>query len=89
MDSGAPRFAALDTSREGLSARAGSARLGDTAAQAELVCQQCGEVTWRRVPTRTDTMPACPACDGRRQIVRIRHGLWSRDRSGRLSGDGA
>jgi DNA-directed RNA polymerase subunit RPC12/RpoP len=38
---------------------------------AEYVCQACGKVTRGTVPTRTDTMPACP-CGGHRQIVRIR-----------------
>jgi hypothetical protein len=49
---------------------------------AEHICQTCGKVNWSAVPLRTDTMPAC-ACGGRRQIVRIRHGLRSDDAPGR------
>jgi hypothetical protein len=59
----------------------------DMAAVAELVCQACGKLSWSRVPKRTDTMPACP-CGGRRQIVRIRHRLRSRERLGARSDDG-
>jgi hypothetical protein len=46
---------------------------------AELVCQACGEVTRGSVPRRTDTMPVC-SCGGRRQLVRILHGLRGGDR---------
>jgi ribosomal protein L44E len=51
----------------------------DMVAIAELVCQACGEVTTSSVPRRTDTMPAC-SCGGRRQLVRILHGLRSGER---------
>jgi len=46
---------------------------------AEFVCQACGKVTRSSVPRRTDTMPAC-SCGGRRQLVRIQHGLRTGER---------
>src|SRR4030095_14577885 len=42
---------------------AGSGSSLNMPAVAEHICQACGKVTWRPVPTRTDTMPAC-ACGG-------------------------
>jgi len=62
---------------DGLEAGSGSPL--NMPAVAEHICQACGKVTWSPVPTRTDTMPACP-CGGRRQIVRIRHRLRNGDR---------
>ena len=39
---------------------------------AELICQNCGIVSYSRLPVhRTDTMPLCK-CGGRRQVVRVR-----------------
>ena len=39
---------------------------------AELICQNCGTVSYSRLPAhRTDTMPLCK-CGGRRQVVRVR-----------------
>ena len=39
---------------------------------AELICQNCGAVSYSRLPAhRTDTMPLCK-CGGRRQVVRVR-----------------
>ena len=39
---------------------------------AELICQNCGLVSYSRLPVhRTDTMPLCK-CGGRRQVVRVR-----------------
>jgi hypothetical protein len=64
---------------DGLGAESG--RPLDMSAVAELVCQSCGRITRSKVPRQANTMPACP-CGGRRQIVRIRHRLYSGARLG-------
>jgi len=39
---------------------------------AELICHNCGTVSYSRLPVhKTDTMPLCK-CGGRRQVVRVR-----------------
>lgn len=60
---------------------------------AELICQNCGAVSYSRLPAhRTDTMPLCK-CGGRRQVVRVRaerrkenHPVFEERRTGPVTG---
>jgi hypothetical protein len=52
---------------------------------AELICHDCGTVSYSRLPAhRTNTMPLCK-CGGRRQVVRVR--ADRRKESQPISGD--